>query len=71
MCLFAREDWEAWLSLTEDPDPDGLAWPARSVLEILTTRGAMFPQDLSRASGLLASDLERGLEELISRAPLP
>jgi ATP-dependent helicase Lhr and Lhr-like helicase len=68
--LFPREEAEAWLGLTEPIGEPELAWPARALRELLAARGALFPSELERASGLLASDAERGLEELIAHGLL-
>ncbi len=66
ICFVAREDLDAWLGLTVPPEAETLSGPARSILDALRERGAMFPQDLKRTCGLLPTYLERGVEELIS-----
>jgi ATP-dependent Lhr-like helicase len=48
-------------------DTGELAWPARAVLDALSSKGALFTDDLARATKLLQTDLERGLGELVAR----
>ena len=78
--LMPREDLDAWLALgawrsspaspqvaeADAGDDVALSWPAQRIHEELVARGALFKEDLGRSSDLLPSDVERGLEELIS-----
>jgi ATP-dependent Lhr-like helicase len=70
VCLFPREDWETWIGLSSAPDPAVLTGAAREIHAVLATRGAMFPQELARASRLLPTELENGLGELVARGIL-
>jgi ATP-dependent Lhr-like helicase len=67
VCLLMREDLEAWMGLTFPPDPANLSEYGRSIFETLAKRGAQFPQELARATGLLQGHLESGLAELVAR----
>ncbi len=61
-----REDLESWLALPAPPteEPRGAAL---EVLEELRRRGAMFLQELSRATRQPPSFVEEGLKDLIAR----
>jgi ATP-dependent Lhr-like helicase len=67
IAFFPRAELDAWLALAAPVDTSELSWPAQSVLEALTARGALFTDDLARATKLLTTDLERGLGELVAR----
>ncbi|HEU4334925.1 MAG TPA: hypothetical protein VFT32_10555, partial [Candidatus Eisenbacteria bacterium] len=70
MCLIARENLDAWTPLAPAASLDGLSGAARDLYDPLQTRGAMFPQELSRVAKLLPAHLEIGLSELIARGLL-
>ncbi len=61
-----REELDAWETLAGPPDEDGCGAEARAILKTLRERGAIFLQELKKATGLLPSQLERGLGELVS-----
>jgi ATP-dependent Lhr-like helicase len=67
VCLLRREDLDAWMGLSQRPHVRELGAPAQVLLETLTARGAMFHQDLLRATKLLPVELENGLGELIAQ----
>jgi ATP-dependent Lhr-like helicase len=67
IAFYPRRELDSWLSLAAPVDASELSWPARAVLEALEARGALFTEDLARATKLLATDLERGLGELVAR----
>jgi ATP-dependent Lhr-like helicase len=67
IAFFPRAESESWLALAAAVDTAELAWPARAVLDALSTKGALFTDDLARATKLLQTDLERGLGELVAR----
>jgi ATP-dependent Lhr-like helicase len=67
VCLFPRDDLDAWTSLAKAPDVEALTGVARDIHGVLVSRGAMFPQEVARASRLLPSQLEDGLGELVAR----
>ncbi len=62
-----REEWDAWLSLAEPASLEGLRGPARELLDTLTARGAMFPQELTKAAHLLPAYVEMGLADLVAQ----
>jgi len=67
--LVPREDLEMWLALAASdgtpPGDDPLSTYARTILEVLDTRGACFTQELERMTRLLPSHVEMGLAQLI------
>jgi len=63
--FFPRAEHDLWTKLAGLCDVQGLTWPARAVHEALQRRGALFATDLVALPGLLPSDAERGLDELI------
>ncbi|HKQ69349.1 MAG TPA: hypothetical protein VJT73_08420, partial [Polyangiaceae bacterium] len=67
ICLLPREDLDTWTSLGAAPDATSLTGAARDLHALLAARGAMFPQELARASTLPADDMEPALGELIAR----
>src|SRR5262245_3593310 len=67
VAFFPRAELDSWLALSTPVDASELSWPARAVLDALTARGALFTDDLARATKLLVTDLERGLGELVAR----
>src|SRR5207247_2266089 len=68
IALFRRERGAVWRSLTVQPDPASLplSHSARAVLEALDQRGASFFGDLVNATGLLRTEAEKGLSELVA-----
>src|SRR5881628_3418478 len=68
IALFRRERGAVWRSLTMQPDPASLtlSHSARAVLEALDQRGASFFGDLVNATGLLRTEVEKGLGELVA-----
>src|SRR5712691_8937175 len=68
IALFRRERGAVWRSLTVQPDPASLplTHSARAVLEALDQRGASFFGDLVNATGLLRTEVEKGLGELVA-----
>jgi len=67
IAFFPRAESESWLALAAPVDASELSWPAKAVLDALAARGALFMDDLARATKLLTTDLERGLGELVAR----
>ncbi len=66
VCLVERKDLEDWAALsaqTAVPQPSGTAL---QVFDVLASRGAMFFQELSRATRLPPAFLEAGLSDLIA-----
>src|SRR6184192_4011205 len=68
VALFRRERGAMWRSLTTQPDPADLplSHSARAIAESLDGRGASFFGDLVNAAGLLRTEVEKGLGELVA-----
>src|SRR5256885_2122333 len=68
VALFRRERGAIWRSLTTQPDPADLplSHSARAIAEALDGRGASFFGDLVNATGLLRTEVEKGLGELVA-----
>ena len=68
IALFRRERGAVWRSLTAAPDPAQLplSHSARAALDALEERGASFFGDLVNATGLLRTEVEKGLGELVA-----
>ncbi len=68
IALFRRERGAAWRSLAAQADPAvlQLTHPGRALLEALDARGASFFGDLVNATGLLRTEVEKGLGELVA-----
>ncbi|MGH7355736.1 MAG: DEAD/DEAH box helicase [Candidatus Rokuibacteriota bacterium] len=70
VALFPRGQRDALLhaALARGPrDRAGLRGPASRVLDVLESRGALFAGELRAATGLLPSQLDEGLRELVAR----
>jgi ATP-dependent Lhr-like helicase len=67
IAFVAREELERWMAMTETPTADGLSGPAADLLKPLAAQGAMFPQNLAKAAGLVPAHFEMGLAELLAR----
>jgi len=65
--LLPRADLATWMRLSEVGEAPNANGEAAQVLEVLTTRGPQFAQDLARASALLPSRLEDALAVLVGR----
>ncbi|MBX3461563.1 MAG: DEAD/DEAH box helicase [Planctomycetes bacterium] len=66
LSIVPRAELALWLELPwERAEPGQLGANARTLHELLATRGALFPTDLQAQSRLLPSQLEEGLGELI------
>jgi len=65
--LFPRSETELWLALAGPLEMQGMDWRAERVLEELSKRGALFRSDIERLPGMVPTDAEKGLDELISR----
>jgi ATP-dependent Lhr-like helicase len=68
VALFRRERGAVWRSLAGQPDGVDLplSHAARAVLDVLDQRGASFFGDLVNATGLLRTEVEKGLGELVA-----
>lgn len=66
LCLVPRSDLDLWTNLAPPTDLAAVGNGARAVLEALRTRGAMFLQEMGRASGLLGPEVGMALRELVA-----
>ncbi len=66
ICLVEREDLEDWASLAAQAPAGEPSGTALEVFEALVQRGAMFFQELARATRLPPVFVEEGLRELIA-----
>ncbi|HET6250146.1 MAG TPA: DEAD/DEAH box helicase [Tepidisphaeraceae bacterium] len=62
-----REQLDSWLAMTEAPSLEHLCGSASDLLKPLRANGAMFPQNLQKAAGLVAGHFEMGLADLLAR----
>jgi ATP-dependent Lhr-like helicase len=65
ICLVMREDLDEWASLAAQGEAREAAGTAQEVSEALSAKGAMFFQELVRATKLPPSFVEAGLTDLI------
>jgi ATP-dependent Lhr-like helicase len=70
ICLLPRVELPQWMELTGPPDHAEMSGAANDLLAALDANGAMFPRDLQRASRLLDSHFEAGLQELVARGAI-
>jgi ATP-dependent Lhr-like helicase len=61
-----RDDLDAWLSLAQAAPSDNLGGPATELLNALSLRGAMFTQNLQKATDLLPGYVDMGLASLLA-----
>jgi ATP-dependent helicase Lhr and Lhr-like helicase len=68
IALFRRERGEIWRSLTQPADTEALplTHSGRAILDVLDRRGASFFGDIVNATGLLRSEVEKALGELVA-----
>jgi len=66
VCIVPRDELETWTSLSKPADAGVFGGAARESTGANRPR-AMFPQELARASRLLAAELDVGLGELVAR----
>ncbi len=64
--LIRRDEMDTWLNLTKPPVIQDVGGAARDLLDVLSVRGAMFPQELQKAAQLPAGYVELGLADLVS-----
>ncbi len=61
-----REDLPVWMEGSDTDLEKHLSQPAREVLEYLTASGASFQSDIERGTGLLGTQVEEALWELVA-----
>jgi len=68
IALFRRERGAVWRGLEPPPDPARLplSHTAQAVLQVLDERGASFFGDLVNGTGILRTEVEQGLAELVA-----
>lgn len=64
--LLARRNLKVWSSLSGEPDTSGLSVRARVVAEYIQEHGASFFDEIADAAGLLPSQAEEALAELVA-----
>ncbi len=64
--LFLRENADAWLTLPPEGEDPPLSTYAQAILGVLDKRGASFFAELTSESHLLATQVEKGLGELVA-----
>jgi ATP-dependent Lhr-like helicase len=62
-----RDELDEWLTMAGSSSTEGLCGAAADLLKPLSARGAMFPQEIQKAAGLVTAHVEMGLAELVSR----
>ena len=67
MSIYLREDLRWLADRAPNPEFEGLSSPATQILEILTSRGAMFGTDLQTETRMLNDHLDDALGELVAR----
>lgn len=67
IALVSRNQLKLWLTLAQHGNPDTLSASARFVAQILAERGALFLDELTERSGLLKTQMEPVLGELVAR----
>jgi len=66
IALLARRNIKVWSSLSGTPDTSGLSVRARVVAEYIQTHGASFFDEIADGAGLLSSQAEEALAELVA-----
>src|SRR5579864_8322923 len=66
IALLARRNIKVWSSLSGPPDTTGLSVKARMVAEYIQAHGASFFDEISDGAGLLPSQAEEALAELVA-----
>lgn len=66
IALLARRNLKVWSSLSEAPDAAGLSTRARAVLDYIQAHGASFFDEIAEGTGLLASQAEDAVGELVA-----
>ena len=64
--LLARRDLRSWSAFAETPDPAQLSSRARAVMELIQTHGASFFDEIADSAGMLPSEVEDALAELVA-----
>jgi ATP-dependent Lhr-like helicase len=67
LALVGRRNLACWRAFADAVDPAELSATARHVAERLESRGALFFEELAEAAGLLKTQLEMALGELVAR----
>jgi ATP-dependent Lhr-like helicase len=66
IALLARRNIKVWSSLSGPPDTSGLSVKARMVADYIQTHGASFFDEIADGAGLLPSQAEEALAELVA-----
>ncbi|MFT7464281.1 MAG: ATP-dependent Lhr-like helicase, partial [Pseudohongiellaceae bacterium] len=65
VALMLRDELPLWSALATPGDAWSLRSEGQQLLELLSARGACFPQELASGSGLLENQLDAGLSQLV------
>ncbi|WP_184409217.1 DEAD/DEAH box helicase [Xanthomonas sp. 3075] len=65
--LLPRREAQRWSSLARDADDAPLGSRAQRVVEVLQQQGALFFDEIADAAGLMTTELEEALSELVMR----
>ena len=65
LALLPRDELDAWLALADPGDAWSVSGSGKQLHEVLAARGACFPQELLRHSGLLPAQAADGLAQLV------
>jgi ATP-dependent Lhr-like helicase len=65
LSFLPREEMDSWIGLSKPPAIEELKGPAKDLLEALSTRGAMFPQELARTAQLVPAHFEMASGQLV------
>jgi ATP-dependent helicase Lhr and Lhr-like helicase len=64
--MLARRELRSWSALAAGPDPAQLTSRARAVMEFIQTHGASFFDEIADSAGMLPSEVEDALAELVA-----
>jgi ATP-dependent helicase Lhr and Lhr-like helicase len=64
--FLARRELRSWSAFAEGPDPAQLTSRARAVMEFIQTHGASFFDEIADSAGMLPSEVEDSLAELVA-----
>jgi ATP-dependent Lhr-like helicase len=70
ICFANRPNLSTWLGTARSEKIDNLRHPAREVLELLGSQGALFFDEVRVRTGLLEDHVEQGISELVARGLL-
>ncbi len=66
LCLIPRDELDLWTSLARPCETSDLGAAASAIEAVLRARGALFPREVMRRSGLSGEELDEGLGQLVA-----